>query len=927
MMLVDLGRNDLGRVCEYGSVEVDELMEIESYSHVMHIVSSVSGTLREDVGAMDALRSVLPRGHAVGRAEGARDADHRRAGAHQARRLRRGDRLSQLHGRPGHRDPHPHGRRQGRRRARQAGGGTVADAKPAYEYEESSTRPRRSCAPSSWRANKPDWRVRHEGARDRQLRLVHLQPRPVPGRAGRGRAHRAQRRATVEELLRRLRALRDLAWAVHARRGRHLAGGGPADARSGRSHTGRVSRASVDGAGVRRARVKLHPPVHGKATTIEHDGRTIFTRTVLPADGRALPLAGGRRPAARLPGGVAHGGGVLMGVAPSRAAGRGRAVSPRVGADRAGQAAAGKLPGRRAESAPASSPERTTVAEDGLMPNPILTRAIDALASRRDLSAEETAEVLAQIMHGEASEIQIAGFLIALRTKGETVDELTGLAAHDARAGRARADRAHDLLDTAGTGGGAARSTCPRPPRWSRRGRVARWPSTATARPRARRGRRICWRRWARASTWRRGASRVHRGGRVRVHVRPRPPSGHALRDAGQTRAGGAHDLQFPRPAHQSGRRHAPADRRRPTRASWRRSPARSRGWGCSARWSSPARTGSTRSRPPRPPTWSRSTARSITRYTLDPADVGIELADPSDPLLAGGSPAENAEVTRAVLAGERGARADLVRDQRGRGDLRGRRGATSIAEGVEAARAALATAGAARAALERYVQASRQARSSCGRADDVWSEFAGRVMSCRAAQRAGAHPRGNARGVRAAQARRAAGELKRQAAAADDRVRRRQPGVRPRAALSTSACATGHRRDRRVQAALALGRHACARTPTSRRSWAPTSGAGRARCRCSPRAPTSRARSTICAPRARRARCRSCARTSSSTPTSCMRRCDAGADAVLLIVAALSSASWRRCTSMPRALGLDVLVEVHDREELASCGRASGRA
>src|SRR6202046_1561270 len=53
MMLVDLGRNDLGRVCEYGSVTVDELMEIEAYSHVMHIVSSVSGTLRKDVGALD----------------------------------------------------------------------------------------------------------------------------------------------------------------------------------------------------------------------------------------------------------------------------------------------------------------------------------------------------------------------------------------------------------------------------------------------------------------------------------------------------------------------------------------------------------------------------------------------------------------------------------------------------------------------------------------------------------------------------------------------------------------------------------------------------------------------------------------------------------------------------------------------------------
>src|ERR671923_1017385 len=62
VMLVDLGRNDLGRVCEFGSVTVDELMVVETYSHVLHIVSQVSGTLREGVSAMDALRAVLPAG-------------------------------------------------------------------------------------------------------------------------------------------------------------------------------------------------------------------------------------------------------------------------------------------------------------------------------------------------------------------------------------------------------------------------------------------------------------------------------------------------------------------------------------------------------------------------------------------------------------------------------------------------------------------------------------------------------------------------------------------------------------------------------------------------------------------------------------------------------------------------------------------------
>jgi anthranilate phosphoribosyltransferase len=88
------------------------------------------------------------------------------------------------------------------------------------------------------------------------------------------------------------------------------------------------------------------------------------------------------------------------------------------------------------------------------VPNAILTAAIDALASGRDLSADDTAQVLSEIMHGEVSETQIAAFLIALRTKGETVQELTGLA-RTMRALAALVPTARDgLLDTAGTGGG-----------------------------------------------------------------------------------------------------------------------------------------------------------------------------------------------------------------------------------------------------------------------------------------------------------------------------------------------------------------------------------------------------------------------------------------------------------------------------------------
>jgi anthranilate/para-aminobenzoate synthase component I len=66
LMLVDLGRNDVGRIARYGSVRVSELMVVERYSHVLHLVSQVDGELREGLTAMDAFRASFPAGTLTG---------------------------------------------------------------------------------------------------------------------------------------------------------------------------------------------------------------------------------------------------------------------------------------------------------------------------------------------------------------------------------------------------------------------------------------------------------------------------------------------------------------------------------------------------------------------------------------------------------------------------------------------------------------------------------------------------------------------------------------------------------------------------------------------------------------------------------------------------------------------------------------------
>ena len=142
VMLVDLARNDLGRVCRYGTVAVGRFMAVETYSHVMHIVSDVSGTLRDGVTAMDALRSALPVGTL--------------SGAPKVRAMQIIDELEPVKrggyggavgwlSYSGDLDTAIHIRTvvicDGMAHV-QAGGGTVADAKPAFEYEESVAKSR-----------------------------------------------------------------------------------------------------------------------------------------------------------------------------------------------------------------------------------------------------------------------------------------------------------------------------------------------------------------------------------------------------------------------------------------------------------------------------------------------------------------------------------------------------------------------------------------------------------------------------------------------------------------------------------------------------------------------------------------------------------------------------------------------------------------
>jgi anthranilate phosphoribosyltransferase len=347
------------------------------------------------------------------------------------------------------------------------------------------------------------------------------------------------------------------------------------------------------------------------------------------------------------------------------------------------------------------------------MPNPILTKAIDALAAREDLGVQQTAEVLAEIMHGEVSEVQIAGFLIALRTKGETVEELAGLASTmRALATHVQTGR-EDLLDTAGTGGGASTFNV----------------STTAALIAAGAGCAVA-KHGNRSATSRSGSADVLEALGARIDLSPEGVAG-CIEEAG-------FGFMFAPAHHQATRFVIPVRRELAVRTIFNllgplTNPAGARRQligvsdvrfletiagalamlGVDRALVVCSDDGLDEISASAPTQVVEVNGQEITRYVLDPSQLDVELSAEVSPRdWGGGSPEENAKLTRTILEGEHGiaghdAGRDLAALNAGAAIYAGG-AADTIAQGVEAAREAILDGRAARA-LERYVAASRR--------------------------------------------------------------------------------------------------------------------------------------------------------------------------------------------------------------------------
>jgi anthranilate phosphoribosyltransferase len=335
------------------------------------------------------------------------------------------------------------------------------------------------------------------------------------------------------------------------------------------------------------------------------------------------------------------------------------------------------------------------------MPNDVLTAAIDQLADGRDLSQEQAGAVLAEIMAGNGSVPQIAGFLIALRTKGETVEEIAGLASTMRALATPVPTTRSDLLDTAGTGGGRHTFNV----------------STTAALVAAAQGCAVA-KHGNRSATRASGSADVLEALGARIDLTP---------DAvAQSIDRVGFGFMFA-PAHHAATRYViPARAELAVRTIFNflgplTNPAGARRQvvgvsdpryvealagalarlGCDRALVVSSADGLDEMSTSAPTHVVEVNGEELRRYDVSPADVGLAEADPAT--ISGAGPAENAAVTRAVFAGESGPDADLVLLNAGAAIYAAGR-ADDLRGGVEAARETIASGAAART-LDEYIR------------------------------------------------------------------------------------------------------------------------------------------------------------------------------------------------------------------------------
>jgi anthranilate phosphoribosyltransferase len=333
-------------------------------------------------------------------------------------------------------------------------------------------------------------------------------------------------------------------------------------------------------------------------------------------------------------------------------------------------------------------------------PNEIATRALDALAAGQDLSEDEAAGVLAEIMAGEVSHVQIAGFLIALRTKGETVEEIAGLARTMRALALPVAVSRSGLVDTAGTGGGRSTFNV----------------STTAALIAAAAGCAVA-KHGNRSATSRSGSADLLEALGAQIDLGPQ--------DVARCIEVVGFGFMFAPEHHQATRFVMPVRRDLAVRTIFNllgplTNPAGARRQllgvadpsylesiaGVLARLGVDralvvsSEDGLDEISTSAPTRVIEVNGDRIEAYTVKPEDFGVELANGDG--LAGGDPASNAAVTRAVLAGEPGPPRDLALVNAG-ATIYAAGEAATLAEGVAAARAAIDD-GRAAATLEAFI-------------------------------------------------------------------------------------------------------------------------------------------------------------------------------------------------------------------------------